>query len=149
MCNVFDVAKYILDVNGGSISTMKLQKLCYYSQAWGLVWNNKIPLFEQDFQAWRDGPVNKELFDLHKGKFVISSNDIPSDTLERGLTELQASFVNKVIEFYGDKSGAWLSELTHLEKPWKEARANANAKDGEHCDAIITKESMYNYYSSL
>jgi len=72
---------------------MKLQKLCYYSQAWGLVWNNQIPLFEQDFQAWRDGPVNKELFDLHKGKFVISSNDIPNDMLQNSLFSAQTDNV--------------------------------------------------------
>ena len=31
MANVFDTAKYILE-QSGSMSTMKLQKLCYYSQ---------------------------------------------------------------------------------------------------------------------
>lgn len=35
--NVFDVAKYILDTVGGEITSMKLQKLCYYSQAWHMV----------------------------------------------------------------------------------------------------------------
>ncbi len=40
MATVFDVAAYILE-NTGSISTMKLQKLCYYSQAWSLVWDDK------------------------------------------------------------------------------------------------------------
>lgn len=32
MANVFDVAKYILEKKG-IMSTMKLQKLCYYAQA--------------------------------------------------------------------------------------------------------------------
>ncbi len=32
MANVFDTAKHILE-QSGSVSTMKLQKLCYYSQA--------------------------------------------------------------------------------------------------------------------
>ena len=39
MANVFDTAKYILE-QLGSMSTMKLQKLCYYSQAWSLVWDD-------------------------------------------------------------------------------------------------------------
>lgn len=149
MANIFNVAKYILETIGGSISTMKLQKLCYYSQAWGLVWNNKTPLFCNDFQAWRDGPVNKELFDLHKGKFVISAEDIPANMLNGELSEQQITVINKIIGFYGEKPAAWLSELTHREKPWKEARNNCGIKDGEHCEAIITKDSMYNYYSSL
>ena len=37
MASVFDVAKYILQ-KSGSMSTWKLQKLCYYSQAWSLAW---------------------------------------------------------------------------------------------------------------
>ena len=50
MANVFDTAKYILE-KSGKMSTMKLQKLCYYSQAWALVWDD-APLFDEDFQAW-------------------------------------------------------------------------------------------------
>ena len=55
MANVFDTAKYILE-KSGKMSTMKLQKLCYYSQAWALVWDD-APLFDEDFQAWANGPV--------------------------------------------------------------------------------------------
>jgi len=149
MANIFDVSRYILDTIGGNISTMKLQKLCYYCQAWTLVWNNKQPLFAQNFQAWRDGPVCKELFDLHKGKFVISAKDIPSEILDNDLTEQQESFIRKVIEFYGKKSADWLSALTHQEQPWKEARERCGVKEGEFCDTVITLDSMYNYYSSL
>lgn len=149
MANIFDVSKFILDTIGGGISTMKLQKLCYYSQAWTLVWTGGQPLFEQDFQAWRNGPVCEPLFHLHQGKFVISAQDIPYDTLEDNLTEEQILYIQKVVEFYGKKSADWLSALTHSEAPWKEAREGCGAKDGDSCHAIITKDSMYNYYSSL
>ncbi|WP_412693926.1 type II toxin-antitoxin system antitoxin SocA domain-containing protein [Clostridium sp. AF22-10] len=64
MANVFDTAKYILE-KSGSMSTMKLQKLCYYSQAWALVWDD-APLFNEDFQAWANGPVCPELFIKHR-----------------------------------------------------------------------------------
>lgn len=47
MADVFDTAKYILE-QSSSMSTMKLQKLCYYSQAWSLVWGDS-PLFEEGF----------------------------------------------------------------------------------------------------
>ena len=52
MANVFDIAKYIIEKKGtnGRMSTMKLQKLCYYAEAWSLVW--EAPLFEEDFEAW-------------------------------------------------------------------------------------------------
>lgn len=55
MPTIFDAAKFILE-QLGQMSTMKLQKLCYYAQAWSLVWDD-APLFEEDFQAWANGPV--------------------------------------------------------------------------------------------
>lgn len=66
MANAFDVAKYILEVKG-TMSTMKLQKLCYYAQAWSLVWDDK-PLFDEEFEAWANGPVCRELFFKTQGQ---------------------------------------------------------------------------------
>jgi uncharacterized phage-associated protein len=63
---VFDVSKSILHTIGDEISTMKLQKLCYYCQAWHLAWYGKS-LFPEDFERWDNGPVCRELFDLHRG----------------------------------------------------------------------------------
>ena len=60
MATVFDVAFYILD-KLGDMSTMKLQKLCYYAQAWSLAWDG-FPLFDEEFQAWANGPVCRELY---------------------------------------------------------------------------------------
>lgn len=40
-----------------------------------------------------------------------------------------------------------LREQTHGEAPWKNARGNC--KEGEYCNAVITKESMGEYYGSL
>ena len=44
MANVFDVAKYIIEKagKGGKMSTMKLQKLVFYSQAYSLGWKLHI-----------------------------------------------------------------------------------------------------------
>ena len=60
MANVFDVAKYILQ-RTGKISTWKLQKLCYYSQAWTLAWTGK-PLFEEEFDMDIDRTEEKNNF---------------------------------------------------------------------------------------
>lgn len=70
MANVFDVAKYILHKKG-PMTTMKLQKLVYYCQAWSLVWDGK-PIFEEKIQAWASGPVVRELYNEHRGVFIIS-----------------------------------------------------------------------------
>ncbi len=115
--SVFDVAAYILK-RLGNITTMKLHKLLYYSQAWSLVWDEK-PLFEEEIEAWANGPVIRSLFAYHKGHYNISNIDVGNPDL---LTKEQKETIDSVLKYYGDKSSQWLIELTHLEEPWKKAR---------------------------
>ena len=143
MATIFDTAKYILKKQG-QLSTMKLQKLCYYSQAWSLVFNDK-PLFEEDFQAWTNGPVCPELYQVRKGHFSVNYEQMQGD--ESCLNPDQIDTIQKVLDYYGDKNAQWLSDLTHLETPWVEARGFLPF--GAACTNIITKESMAMYYGSL
>lgn len=143
MANVFDTAKYILE-EYGEMSTMKLQKLCYYAQAWSLVWDD-APLFEEDFQAWANGPVCPELFYKTQGKFSVVAND--EDGGDGDLDENQKDTINEVLNYYGPHNAQWLSQLTHLEDPWNEARKGVPT--GRGCSNIITKESMAMYYGGL
>lgn len=143
MSNVFDVAKYILEQNG-EMSTMKLQKLCYYAQAWSLVWDDK-PLFDEDFQAWANGPVCPELFRKTKGRFSVTAND--EDGGDNDLTDNQKETIDVVLNYYGNHDAQWLSQLTHLEEPWNDARIGI--PPGIGCSNIITKESMAMYYGGL
>lgn len=142
MASIFDVAKYILKKQG-SMTTMKLQKLCYYAQAWSLVWDEE-PLFEDDFEAWSNGPVCRNLFNEHKGMFTISSI---SKGNEEKLTSSQIETIDTVLEFYGKKEPHWLSAQTHNEKPWTNAREGVSS--GENCERIISKQDMIDYYGNL
>lgn len=143
MASVFDVAKYILH-EIGTVTTWKLQKLVYYCQAWSLVWDDE-PLFEEDFQAWANGPVCPELFRKHSGMYRVREEDIEGDI--DGFTQSQRETMDAVLEHYGDKEPYWLRELTHEEDPWKEARGNCGP--GEKCTNTISKSSMQMYYASL
>lgn len=142
MASVFDVAAYILQKRG-SMTTMKLQKLVYYSQAWSLVWDGE-KLFDEPIQAWANGPVVPVLYRAHQGKFTISS-------MRRGdsgqLSDVQCETIDVVLDFYGKKSPQWLSDLTHMEEPWR--RAYGNTPPGMRCDEEITLESMAEYYERL
>ena len=141
MANVFDTAKYICMSFGDQISTMKLQKLCYYAQAWQLVWTqNERSLFPEEFEKWEGGPVCRELFEVHRGKFFIDEHGIPSSKLSsEGLTPYEMESIDKVLESYGGYDCSQLSELTHSEAPWKNTAMNS----------IITKKMMYDYYSGV
>ena len=141
---IFDIAKYILH-KLNRMSTMKLQKLCYYAQAWSLVWDD-VPLFDEEFYAWKNGPVCRELFNATRGMFSVCEDEENGDISK--LTEQQKETINSVLEVYGPKDAQWLSRLTHLEDPWKNAM-QPNLLDSGEQDRIITKESMAMYYGSL
>ena len=144
MPNVFTTAKYILETKG-TMSAMKLQKLCYYAQAWSLVWDDN-ELFPEEFEAWANGPVCPDLFFHTKGKFRISVSD-EADKAEGELTTEQEDTIDKVLDYYGHHDVQWLSQLTHMEDPWNNARKGVAL--GESCNNIISKADMAEYYGGL
>jgi len=143
MASVLDVAAYILQITG-SVTTMKLQKLAYYSQAWSLVWDEK-PLFPDSVQAWVDGPVIPALYQAHKGKFTVRPGDIAGNA--HALTPGEQDVVNRVIEFYGSMTGQQLSQLSHAEAPWREARQGYGSNEIARIE--IPHDRIAAYYASL
>ncbi|MBI1308613.1 MAG: DUF4065 domain-containing protein [Proteobacteria bacterium] len=144
MANVFDVAKYILLTQGVAITTWKLQKLVYYSQAWSLVWDD-APLFNEEIQAWANGPVCPDLYNAHRGEFSISHEGIDGDPDK--LEKNQIDTINKVIEHYSKLSAHQLSELTHSEAPWINAREGL--EPNERGNQVIALDAMAEFYGGL
>lgn len=144
MANVFDVAKYILE-RQGPMTTMKLQKLVYYCQAWSLVWDEK-PIFTERIEAWASGPVVRDLYGQHKGMLRISNSDLVRGNTAN-LTPEEKATIDAVLKAYGDKPAQWLADLSHMEKPWNDARIGCAL--GDSCENEITPASMAEYYSSL
>ncbi len=142
MVSVLDVAQCILQKQG-KMTTMKLQKLVYYSQAWSLVWDRE-PLFPEKIQAWANGPVVRKLYDQHKGAFQVTSlrGGDPNN-----LTDTQRETIDAVLEGYGNRSAQWLSDLTHMEEPWGVTREGL--QEGAASEKEIKHETLHNYYSSL
>lgn len=143
MNSVLDVAQYILSKRG-EMSTMKLQKLIYYSQAWSLVWDGR-PLFAEEIQAWANGPVVRELFHAHQGQFQVS--EVEGDSTKLDTTQIET--IDAVLEAYGDLSGFQLSDLTHRELPWLETREKAHAEPGARCSEAIPLETIQEFYGGL
>ena len=137
--NVLDTAKYILE-QAGSMSPMKLQKLCYYAQAWSLVWDDS-PLFVEDFQAWETGPVCPELFYKTQGKCSVSASDEIGGVGD--LSDNQKDTIDKVLEYYGGYDSQWLSQLTIMEGSWIKTREDVPSGN------VIAKERMKIYYKNL
>ena len=143
MVSVDDVAAYIL-ARKGPMSAMKLQKLVYYSQAWSLVWDD-APLFGEPIEAWASGPVCPKLWERHRGQFELRAPWRSGDP-ER-LSADEKATVDAVLDYYADKPAQWLSDLTHAERPWVEARHGL--PPGARGSREITLDSMADYYAGL
>lgn len=63
------------------------------------------------------------------------------------LDSTQKDTIDHVLKAYGDKTAQWLSDLTHLEQPWIEAREGLQA--GERGEVEINLATMHEYYSSI
>lgn len=144
MVSALDVAAYILRKQG-PMTAMKLQKLVYYSQAWALVWDDK-PLFRERIEAWANGPVVRKLYGVHRGHYRV---DRIAGGFSRKLDSEQRDTVDAVLEYYGDKSSQWLSDLSHMEQPWRDARTRHGLAAGERGNAVIRHADMAEYYGSL
>jgi uncharacterized phage-associated protein len=142
MATADDVAAYIISKRG-PMPAMKLQKLVYYSQAWHLVWED-APLFADRIEAWANGPVVPALYRNHRGQFTVEEW---SHGNADGLSTVEARSVDAVLAFYGEQTAFWLSELTHREAPWADARGDLGP--GERSDREITQAAMAEFYGSL
>ncbi len=143
MATIHDVAAYIIDHFGTSVSPMKLQKLSFFSQGWALALLAK-PLFREDFEAWVNGPVSYDLFDVHRGEWAV---DAWPKGRASNLTERERVVVDAVLKNYGALSGKELSELTHKPgTPWHQVRAEPGLRANERTRELITRERMKSYF---
>lgn len=140
--SVFEIADWFL--SKGIMTQKKLQKLCYYAQAWSYALNN-IRLMNTDFQAWVHGPVSPALYERFKG-FGYDAIKIKGE-YESKIDEIDAELLEDIWKTYGDRTGNALEALTHRELPWIEARKGY--ANNERCTVVISPKTMKEYYSSI
>lgn len=148
MATALDVAAYVLTKfreSGRDVTHMKLQKLLYYAQAWSAVWDERA-LFDDRVEAWVNGPVIPSVYTQLRGAFVVRPEQLGTADANH-LTADQRATVDKVLDFYGEKDPQWLSDLTHAETPWREAREGLTPSDRGSNE--ITLASMAEYYGGL
>ena len=140
--SVFDVANWFLCRE--AMTQKKLQKLCYYAQAWYYALKNQR-LMNTEFQAWTQGPVSPVLYEWFKsfGVAKIKLKGTPKWTFSSEDT----AFLNRVWETYGDKTGNALEALSHHELPWQAARRGYGER--ERCTVTILPADMGNFYKFI
>ncbi len=129
--SIHDVADFIY--RRGIRDRWSVQKLLYYCQAWSLAWDGE-PLFPEGFEAWRDGPVCRAIWD--------NPNTVGGNYAR--LTQEQRATVEAVLGFYGQKESWWLVDLSHREAPWIDARGDV--APSAYTSTPISNEAMLNFY---
>lgn len=158
--DIQDVATYcglVLLKEGMTVTPLKLQKILYYVQAWMMVFFDEQLLFDEQPQAWVNGPVYPSIYDRFKaiGRYTqLKKEDFISEGVltevigayadKLALTPEQLAVLNKLVLIYGSKNQDQLVFMTHCERPWSVARGDL--EPFENSDNPISFKEMYTFY---
>ena len=140
--SVFDIANWFL--LKGEMTHKKLQKLCYYAQAWCYALKG-YRLENTDFEAWIHGPVSPVLWERFKS-FGYDPIRIKG-AVKPPISDEDTRLLEDVWDTYGGSTGNALEALSHRELPWIEARKGYEPE--ERCSVVISPVTMASYYKSI
>jgi len=146
---VHDVANYFIhrsqqEGEDGLITNLKLQKLCYYAQGFYLAINHGTPLFEENIEAWKHGPVVRNLYAAlaENGSNPVRTLIEPADGMNKMPTEIK-SFLDDIYNELGQFSAWALREMTHKEDPWLK-----NWGDGKLAGKEIPHTDLISFFAT-
>ena len=146
MVGVEEVAKWFLYQS--SMEHKKLQKLCYYAQAWHCALEGE-PLFSERIEAWVHGPVIPVLYQQYKDygwQEIPQVKGFDESKISSGTLEV----LRAVYDSYGGLTGIQLENLTHNESPWQVARGELYPLQPlATCTNEIREQDMRDYYRKL
>lgn len=150
MASAEAVARYFIGLaalpeEASPMTHLQLHKLMYYAQGWSLASRDR-QLFEGRIEAWAHGPAVAGLFALFADH---GDNPIPWSmaALDASLSSDDRALIEAVWNDYGRYSAWRLREMTHMEPPWK--RARAGTPEGVPGGAPISEESLRLFFASL
>jgi uncharacterized phage-associated protein len=109
--------------------------MLYFSQA-AYLGIKKKPLFEEEIEMWRLGPVIPEIY-FH---FRENGNKPIGFEKKSKIKGNLKSFLNAIWDLYGKFSAFQLVEITHSHEPWKKYFL-ASGKD-----SVVPKKYLMEYY---
>lgn len=125
MEKILDVAQFIFDeylkITHTKIDEMKLQKLLYFSQRESFAVTGE-PLFKEALKGWRYGPVSRKV------RSVFTENE-GINVKTKKISNDSAYIVRNVIYTYGEYASWKLSQLSHQELSWKNARRGLSPEE--------------------
>lgn len=125
MIDCLNVARYFIvrayeDGIEAEMTNMKVQKLLYYAQSLHLALYDE-PLFDEEIQAWRYGPVCPPAYRFYS-EFEAKQLPIPSKEFLLEIPDRNRELLEEIWGYFGGYHAYRLSDMTHFEFPWKKAR---------------------------
>lgn len=127
--NTFAVANCILDYEKTGITNLKLQKLIFLAYGIHLALY-KEKLYSSQIQAWKLGPVVKDIYDEFKNhgrneittraNVLTGDNDFEPPSIPDEYQKEKMSVIATCL-YYGNKSASELVNITHQMNCWKKA----------------------------
>lgn len=121
MVRPIDVGQWLIE--SGEHRALHMQKIPYFAQVWSLVWTGR-PLFEGTFEAWPNGPVNRDIY----REFThcrVNGNIMGADPAD--LTSDDVMILQSVSRFYGPMVGDLIADTSH-DSAWSAARGSLPPK---------------------
>lgn len=137
---IYHVVQYILGVSE-DVTPHALQKILYYAQAFFKVFYG-YHLFEDDCEAWAQGPVYPNIYYQLKDSY-----DHPLMKNSCSLDDKEQFFIDLIMRYFGCYSGKSLERMTHCEKPWRDARSGMMSVQVE--GRVIEKSSIEKYFMDV
>lgn len=136
--------------SGRPLTQIEVQKLLFFLEGWHLAIVGDA-LFDEDFQAWANGPVLPSVYDRLKrySSHVIPRSEIKSlDVVALG--GLVLDLIARVFETYKENDPGAMVGLTHLPgTPWVTVRTEQGLPKGAPSHAVVPKETMKAWFSEV
>jgi len=141
--SIEDLASFFIyfgQAHGEPVTNLKLQKLCYYAEAYYWAIYEK-PLTGEPFEAWTHGPVSRTLWDLYRDyrwEPILKESQLPE--FPKNIQE----YLEEIARVFFRFSAYQLERMTHNDKPWQKARGDLPIES--KCENTIQTTDMMEYY---
>lgn len=149
MAEALQIARFFIDLaeqqyrthTGERMTALRLQKLMYFAQGWYMS-RYGTPLFNEDMEAWKYGPVIPSVYQRYKEFQDGPIHDIPPE--KEAFTQSEYALLLDVARDYWKYSSSELVRMSHApDSPWRQVY-----RDGKK-NLRVSKESIREYFLSM
>lgn len=131
---------------GNFVTQMKLQKMVYFAHGYHLAKYGK-PLVNEDFEAWKFGPVVPDIYQSYKlygSNHIIDPGLVPKSAKPLTLSDSALDAIEYTWKVTKGLSAAQLMNWTHASgSPW------ARVYDPTNIATVIKNDDIQSYFKKL